>query len=103
MFPPGCVLLSKDQGSKVFRYMVGVAVDDTSWLPAHKVTLRVLAEPVDAIKVGAPFRAGLYRVFADRLQRHARRRVPDMVRFIDPAEPLPSGIPVGLVRVVSQI
>src|SRR6267142_7230996 len=100
MFPPGCVLLSKDQGSKVFRYMVGVAVDDTGRLPTHKVTLRILAQPVDAIEISAPFCAGLYRVFADRLQRHARRRVPDMVRFINPAHSLPSGIPVGLIFVV---
>ena len=57
------VLLTKDQRSKVFRHMVGIAFDDTSWLPAHKVTLRIFAEAIDAVQVGTPFRAGLYRLF----------------------------------------
>src|SRR5216683_5984092 len=97
------VLLTKNQRSKVFRHMVGIAVDDTGRLPAHEVTLRILAEPVYAIQVSAPFRAGLYRMFADSLERHTRRRVPDMVRFINPAQSLPAGIPVGLVFVMSQV
>ena len=42
-------LVGENQGSKVFRHMVRVTIHDTGWLLAHEVTLRISAEPLDAI------------------------------------------------------
>ena len=87
----------------MFGYVVWVPVNDTGRLPAHKVTLRVFAETVDAIQVGTPFGSGLYRLFTDGLERDACRGVPDVLRFIDPALALPAGIPVGVGNVSAQV
>jgi hypothetical protein len=87
----------------VFRHVVRVAVDDTRRLPAHKVTLRIRAEPINAIQVGSPLSPGFYRFLADGLQRYACRRVPNVVLLIDSSLALPSGIPRGVVAFLIQI
>ena len=96
-------LLGEEQRSKVFGHMIGIVVRGAGLLPAHEVTLRILSEPVNAIQVGAPFRARLYRLLADRLQRHARCGIPEMVRFVDAALSLPPGVSLRAIAVVIQV
>src|SRR5450432_2167278 len=87
----------------MFGHMIGITARSAGLLPAHEVALRILAEPVDAVQVGAPLRAGLHRLLADGLQRYACSRVPKMVRFVDPALSLPTGVPLSAVALVIQI
>src|SRR5438309_390799 len=78
-----CSLLGEDQCPKMFRYVVGIAVDDTGWLPTHEMALWILAEAVNAIEVSPPPSASDHLFFADRAQRHARRCIPYVILFID--------------------
>src|SRR5712664_3064652 len=102
-FPRTSVLLGEDQGSKVFGNMIGVALDDAGRLPAHEMTLRIFTEAIDAVEVAAPFRARLYGLIADGLQRDARRGVPHVICLINPSESLKSGVPAGVVFLVIEI
>src|SRR5439155_15310009 len=96
-------LLGENYSSKMFGHVVGVPVDDTSRLPAQEVAHGILAEPVDAVQVGPPFRGDLHRFFTDRLQRHACRCVPDVVPFVDAPLSLPPGVPVGVIGLSIQV
>src|SRR5215468_10733282 len=87
----------------MFRDVVGVAIDYTGWLPAHEATLRIRAESVDAIQISTPPGAGRHWLLTDRAQRHSRRCIPHMLRFVDSALPLPPGIPVGVVGVAVKV
>ena len=84
-------------------HMIRIAVHHTSRLPAHKMTLRVFAEAVNAIQIDAPFCASLDRLFADGFQRNARRCIPHVSFFVDAAQALPAGIPVSGRFVCPQI
>ena len=83
--------------------MIGVAIDDAGLLPAHEMALRIFAEAVDAIEIGAPHGAVLDSLIADGLERDARGGVPDVLGFVDAALVLEAGIPFGAVGVVIEI
>src|SRR3954447_23521509 len=91
------VLLREDQRSKMFGYVIRITIDDARRLPAHEVTLRIFAETIDAIKIGAPFGAGLDGVLANRFQRDLGCGVPHVIFLVDAALTLPAGFPVGFI------
>src|SRR5215469_12702202 len=87
----------------MFGYVVGIAVDDTSGLPAQEAALGIGAKPIDAVEVNAPLRAGGHLFFAHRMQWHTSRGIPGMVLFVDSALPQPAGIPVGVITVAIPV
>src|SRR5215472_8811904 len=87
----------------MFGHVVGIALDDTGWLPAKEMALRVRSQPVDTIKIGSPLRARLHLFLGDRAQRDTCCGIPDVVLFINSPLPLPPGIPCGGVVVVLSI
>src|SRR6478672_8659078 len=87
----------------MFGHVIGITVDDTSRLPAHKMAHRVCTQPVDAVEVNAPLSPGFDWFFTDGAQWHARHRVPDMISFIDVPLALPTRIPLGVVGVFIEI
>src|SRR6185437_9132221 len=97
------LLSGENQRAEVFGNVVGIAVLNTSWLPAKKVPLRVKAEAVNPVQVYAPFRAIFHRLAADRGQRNFRGSVPDLLLFIDASLGLPAGVPVVIIAFVVQI
>src|SRR5215831_10451711 len=94
---------SENQCAKMFGYVVGIAVDDTSGLPAQEAALGIGAKPIDAVKVNTPLRAGGDLFLAHRMQWHTSRGVPGMVLFVDSALPQPAGIPVGVITVAIPV
>src|SRR5580698_1035978 len=83
--------------------MIGVAIDDAGLLPAHEMALRIFAEAVDAIEVGAPHGAVFDFLIAYGLERDLGGGVPDVLGFVDTALMLEAGIPFGAVSVVVKV
>src|SRR5439155_3265785 len=81
----------------MFRYVVGIAVDDTGWLPTHEMALWIFAEAVNAIQVSPPPSASDHLFLAHRAQRNPRRCIPSVILFIDSSQALPARIPVGAI------
>lgn len=79
-------------------------------LPAHEMAGSVAAHTVNPIEVDSPFRASLNWFVTNSLERNARVRIPDLVRFIDPRERFPprtprmvKAVPVEIDRQIDPI
>src|SRR6185312_10060180 len=90
-------------GAEIFGNVIGVAIYDAGLLPAHEMTLRIFAETVDAIEIGAPHGAVLDALVADGFERYARGGVPDVIGLVDAALVFEAGVPFGAVGVVVEI
>src|SRR5215471_1774899 len=87
----------------MFGHVVGIALDDTGWLPAKEMALGIRAESINAIQIGSPLRARLHLFLGDSGQRDTNSGIPDVVLFINSPLPLPPGIPCSGVVVVLSI